>query len=293
MASIQKVWQWLVTKGAGRNNDIQQNADELPCNESPRVVEHEKNEFNDHLGLRREESRSRSGQHYYRNPLPDWLPNYPIVRGDSFFSLEVAGSSFYQDALKLIVGGRRDASVYFRTIALLSSEPDNKHDKHAIGVRINGMTVAHIKREHNILLREQLDEIGVCGDAQCRAMIVGGWNRGHDDKGSFGVRLDLTWPLEVRNAPSEGGLRIKPRVFERDARFNEIGRLDNLCPNCEAPFATRPNKKTKCTKCGSVVFVRTRPFDRQRVLVTESQAALLETEWSQYHEAKRYTKPPI
>ncbi len=292
MASIQRLWQWL-RQGAGQGKELLQGGDKPLRGDNPCVVGHEKSGVSEPPSLTPQPSRSSSGRHYYRNSMPAWLADHPIIGGDSFFTFEVAGASFYQDALEMIVGGRKDASVYFRTIALLSSEPDNEHDKNAIAVRINGMTVAHIKREHNILLREQLSEIGICGDVQCRAMIAGGWDRGSGNRGNFGVRLDLAWPLEVRSAPSKGGRRINSPAIERNSQFNEIGRLDNLCPNCEAPFATRPNKKTKCANCGSFVFVRTRPFDRQRVLVTESQALLLEMEWSQYHEAKRSTKPPI
>jgi uncharacterized Zn finger protein (UPF0148 family) len=61
-----------------------------------------------------------------------------------------------------------------------------------------------------------------------------------------------------------------------------IGRLDNTCPNCGVVLALRPGRKTKCPHCGNFIFVRTRPFDRQRVLVTEEQARVLEAEWSSF-----------
>ncbi|MGD0187991.1 MAG: hypothetical protein ABSC25_22465 [Roseiarcus sp.] len=62
--------------------------------------------------------------------------------------------------------------------------------------------------------------------------------------------------------------------------LTEIGRLDNACPNCGAILAVRPGRKAKCPHCGNFIFVRTRPIDRQRVLVTEKQATQLEAEWS-------------
>ena len=36
----------------------------------------------------------------------------------------------------------------------------------------------------------------------------------------------------------------------------------------------------KCSHCGNLIYVRTRPLDRQRVLVTESQASELAEQWS-------------
>jgi uncharacterized Zn finger protein (UPF0148 family) len=64
--------------------------------------------------------------------------------------------------------------------------------------------------------------------------------------------------------------------------LTEIGHLDNACPNCGVVLSERPGRKTKCPHCGGFIFVRTRPFDRQRVLVTEEQARLLEAEWSSF-----------
>lgn len=62
---------------------------------------------------------------------------------------------------------------------------------------------------------------------------------------------------------------------------------ETLCPHCGSAFDRPPQRKTKCKSCGNVVFVRTRPKDRQRVLVTPEQAAALEEEWSQQYEYAR------
>ncbi len=59
----------------------------------------------------------------------------------------------------------------------------------------------------------------------------------------------------------------------------EIGRLDNFCPNCGTFLERRPSRKTKCPHCGEAIFVRTRPSDRRRVLVTQSDADRIEAEW--------------
>ncbi|MGD0187990.1 MAG: hypothetical protein ABSC25_22460, partial [Roseiarcus sp.] len=79
------------------------------------------------LGLERIESRSHPGRYYYRNAIPPPLPGLPCIHGDAFFTYEVAGASYYQETLERIVGGRRSASVYFRAIAVLASEPENPY----------------------------------------------------------------------------------------------------------------------------------------------------------------------
>ena len=80
----------------------------------------------------------------------------------------------------------------------------------------------------------------------------------------------------AENAPTERS----PRSLK--ITLTEIGRLDNTCPNCGANLSKRPGRKTKCPHCGGFIFVRTRPYDRQRVLVTEEQSRLLEAEWSSF-----------
>jgi hypothetical protein len=46
------------------------------------------------------------------------------------------------------------------------------------------------------LVRRALAQAG-CSAAGCRARIIGGWEREDDDRGHFGVRLDLTFPVVV------------------------------------------------------------------------------------------------
>ena len=77
------------------------------------------------LGLERIESRSHPGRYYYRNQMPPPLLEYPCVKGDGLFTYHVFGASHYQQKLEEIAGGRREAAIYFRVNAVLSSEPDN------------------------------------------------------------------------------------------------------------------------------------------------------------------------
>ena len=162
------------------------------------------------LGLRRIESRSHPGSYYYRNSIPPPLPDYPCIKGDALFTYHVFGASHYQQQLERIAGGRREAAVYLRVNAVLSSEPDNPYDKNAMQILVNGEKVGYVRREDNVSLRGQLNAAGITGDAQCRAEIAGGWYRGAGDAGEFGLRLDLTLPLDVRPLPQrrdEGSIK--------------------------------------------------------------------------------------
>jgi len=64
--------------------------------------------------------------------------------------------------------------------------------------------------------------------------------------------------------------------------LTETGRLDDGCPHCGQILNKRPERKAACPHCKQFIFVRTRPIDRQRVLVTEEEANLLENEWANF-----------
>lgn len=66
--------------------------------------------------------------------------------------------------------------------------------------------------------------------------------------------------------------------------FSNAGRVDNACPNCHQELIKRPGRKTKCPHCGTFIYVRTRPLDRKRVLVTADEARRLQAEWVAFHE---------
>jgi predicted nucleic acid-binding Zn-ribbon protein len=56
------------------------------------------------------------------------------------------------------------------------------------------------------------------------------------------------------------------------------------CPYCHGALKKIPSKKTKCPQCGNSMFVRTRPRDRVRVVVTDQEAKNIENEWIVYGE---------
>ena len=66
----------------------------------------------------------------------------------------------------------------------------------------------------------------------------------------------------------------------------KLGQVEPICPYCEARFESKPTRKRKCPQCGKPVFVKTRPCDRQKVLLREDEVSLLETQWEEEREAK-------
>jgi hypothetical protein len=61
--------------------------------------------------------------------------------------------------------------------------------------------------------------------------------------------------------------------------FPEIGRLDAICPYCGAALDKFPGRKKKCPTCSKYIYVRTRPSDRRKVLVTEDEATEIEIQY--------------
>ncbi len=58
-----------------------------------------------------------------------------------------------------------------------------------------------------------------------------------------------------------------------------IGRLDDACPSCGSGLPKRPGRKIDCAFCGQPIFVRKRPLDGQRVLLSAAEATVLERQW--------------
>jgi hypothetical protein len=52
------------------------------------------------------------------------------------------------------------------------------------------------------------------------------------------------------------------------------------CPYCHRVLAKVPGAKTRCPNCGEFMFVRPRPLDRARVVVTKADADVIEEDWS-------------
>lgn len=74
-------------------------------------------------------------------------------------------------------------------------------------------------------------------------------------------------------------------IFQTIAsKYKEVKRqsLDERkaeCPSCHKPLQNTPTKKTKCPHCGEYMFVRARPKDNARVVVTKKDADKIDKEW--------------
>jgi DNA-directed RNA polymerase subunit RPC12/RpoP len=54
------------------------------------------------------------------------------------------------------------------------------------------------------------------------------------------------------------------------SHINQIGSLDS-CPYCAKALIKIPKRKVECPFCNELIYVKTRPTDQARVLVTEEQ----------------------
>ncbi len=59
-----------------------------------------------------------------------------------------------------------------------------------------------------------------------------------------------------------------------------IGNAEPVCPYRNYRLDRMPSRKTRCPGCGNHLYVRTRPSDRKKVLVTEADAAEIEELWA-------------
>jgi Protein of unknown function (DUF4236) len=119
-----------------------------------------------------------------------------FVSGNGGYHFEVVGESHYQADLERIVGGRTEDSASYKCVAILTPEPDNPYDPQAVCVSVKGRKVAHLSRDWAAKFKAALAANGYA-QAECNALIVGGWDRG-GDRGNFGIKLDIALPLDLK-----------------------------------------------------------------------------------------------
>jgi hypothetical protein len=134
-----------------------------------------------------------------------------VAEGDGDYRFQVVGEASYQHEIEAIVGGRTEESADHECVAVLVPEPDNPHDPNAVYVLIERRKVGYLPRDQAAVFKKALDRHGyeMCA---CWACIVGGWDRGGDDRGHYGVRLDVALPLDIRPAP----LSSPPNVLSKE-----------------------------------------------------------------------------
>jgi len=62
-------------------------------------------------------------------------------------------------------------------------------------------------------------------------------------------------------------------------KYETLGNTEPICPYCARPLEKMPGRKTKCPFCANFMYVRTRPADKKRVIVTEQDAAKIDEQW--------------
>ncbi len=110
-----------------------------------------------------------------------------IQSADPEFRVDVWGEREYQDVLERICGGRSPpgANVVV-TARVVPHDETNYEYPMGVGVEVNGAVVGYFSNVLAWRYRTIYE-----GPTACRALIVGGWDRGPDDRGHFGVKLDL------------------------------------------------------------------------------------------------------
>jgi len=66
-------------------------------------------------------------------------------------------------------------------------------------------------------------------------------------------------------------------------KYETLGNTEPVCPYCAKPLDKMPGRKTKCPFCANYMYVRTRPADKKRVVVTEQDAAKINEQWMVEH----------
>lgn len=133
------------------------------------------------------------------------------LSGEGEFDFDIVGESRHQHALETICGGRTDESADHDCEAMLIPEPWNAYDRNAVRVEIDGRKVGYFAREDAAAYQQDMAALGLSGRmAICDALIVGGWDRGARGQGHFGVKLDLTWPIEPEKSGHEAPVPAVP-----------------------------------------------------------------------------------
>lgn len=122
------------------------------------------------------------------------------LQGDGSYEFDIVGESFYQDNLLSIAGKKKSKSANIVKPCVLQLDQNNKHDKNAVSVWIDGLQVGHLSKTNAKKFRDEVSEKapGVT-EFNASALIVGGWVR-QGSEGDFGVKIDL--PITNEEEPT-------------------------------------------------------------------------------------------
>lgn len=108
------------------------------------------------------------------------------------FPTEVVGESRYRKSFTSLFGRRTEDGIDTLADALMVPEDSNPHDANAVKITIGGKTVGYLSRSDAVKYRRMVERGRIrSGPQPVRARVRGGWDRGPDDNGEFGVTLDV------------------------------------------------------------------------------------------------------
>lgn len=104
----------------------------------------------------------------------------------------------------------------------------------------------------------------------------------------FGVGI-LWWIIEWFLTPKrvrEYNGDIATKILT-DMKLLNLYMSKPKCPCCGGVLKKQPQRKIKCPSCGEYIYVKSTPDNRDRRMMTKSEAQDAEIKWSEYHEQKR------
>lgn len=125
---------------------------------------------------------------------PKKVVSGPPVRidGSGRFSQRLVGTAKYQHALETLAGGHTKEGVEAECLAQVVPERARWFGPRVVRVEIRGQIVGYLSRGDAERFHKRMVHAGLAGRTViCKALIIGGWDRGQQDHGSFGVKLDL------------------------------------------------------------------------------------------------------
>lgn len=123
----------------------------------------------------------------------DVPPPPPRLVGNGAYAVEIVGDGSYLASFEKICGRRTADCLNRKTHAHLTLEDDNRFDRQAVRVSIEGLTVGYLPRAAARELRHAAVGVGLGGATvfECAAHIRGAWDAGRRKQGNYGVWLDL------------------------------------------------------------------------------------------------------
>ena len=126
-----------------------------------------------------------------RDVLGSRSPPQVMLQGNGDYALEVKCEGRHQATLERLAARKPDQVCEVPCRATLVPEQDR------VSVTIKGETVGQLQNDVAPAFLIQAERLGLQASVACDAMIVGGWC-GHDgEEGTFGVKLDLVWPVRL------------------------------------------------------------------------------------------------